>query len=974
MDSQKNAQHRRRPLWPATLPVIAVLLFQAYQWQARRTIELHYRLGFESLQTGNRAAALNHFNAYWAARPGGVDVAKVLYSEALDNNNNRSLIEIARQVQGQSPDARLMRAEAADRLAWKFGRLTEANTWLSRELQQLPTGTTTLSDPVFAKWSKLQKYLGDSPRVEQFLVSRLQQEPTKGLPDLGRALWMLDTEPKPLNAIAELLSAIQPELPADKDAWLLAQMTNAYHQGDFAALESFQKRLSPAAAASPRGAFWQFMLQLIQQSSDFDQLKSMLQQLPATMVDQSLIDDIRARIAARIAPQNRDKLLKLWLTENPGATWPRENLIELYLAAENAEQAAAERQTKNRLNEIREKYRIALTSRPAPESAAQLAEMADALGRWNEYQIWAKLASVEIKTRVFQPSDSNKLLIDRIGTEWFDADATGRKLHDEPTNENRTFLFQDIATGSGITTRFQPGWSREHQLPETMSGGLAVLDIQNDGLMDLIVLTGGLFPPNQSGNDAQHPSIELYQNLGEMKFRNITKESGLGSLNGQYLHGISIADYDNDGDSDIFITGWGLYRLFQNDGRGHFIDVTIAAGFDGNQGWPTSSAWGDFDSDGDLDLYVCHYVNWNADQPTLCRRYPDKDEFLYCDPNRLEASPDHVWRNDSGHFTDISNAIGVTQADSNGRGLGVLCADLDNDGKIEIVVANDTTANYLWRPGASGQPWQETGLESGVAANASGGFQAGMGIGYGDLDGNGLMDLVVTNFYEEGVSFYRAVTGQLQFIESAQVAGISAVTKPMLGFGISASDFDNDGNLDLAVANGHVNDYSPFVPYAMPVQLLRNRGNAKFVNVGAKSGDDLSKNRVGRGLASADFDNDGRLDFAMVDQQGPFGLFHNQTKNVGHWIGLNLSGNSKSTKDAIGATISIEYGGRSWKTGRISGGSYQSASDPRIHVGLGNEMKDSTIQAARVQIKWPSGSVQTWNDLAIDKYHTLKEK
>ncbi|MFO0953390.1 MAG: CRTAC1 family protein [Isosphaeraceae bacterium] len=311
---------------------------------------------------------------------------------------------------------------------------------------------------------------------------------------------------------------------------------------------------------------------------------------------------------------------------------------------------------------------------------------------------------------------------------------------------------------------------------------------------------------------------------------------------------------------------------------------------------------------------------------------------------------------------DVTDAAGVV--DREGRGLGVVAADLDDDGKVDLYVANDTTANYLFK-NLGGMKFEECGLTSGAAAGASGGFQAGMGVACGDLDGDGRADLAVTNFYGEGTTFYRNLGGGAFGEESART-GLATATRSLLGFGLVAFDFNNDGRLDLAAANGHVNDYRPEFPYAMPAQLLAGVGGGRVKDVSASGGPVWAVPRVGRGLARADLDNDGRVDLLLVALDGPLSYFHNQTDG-GHFLTLRLEG-ADGRREAVGARVTVTAGGRRQVVRRTGGGSYLSASDPRLHVGLG-----AAERVESVEVVWPGGRVDKYQDLPADAGYLLHE-
>ncbi len=406
--------------------------------------------------------------------------------------------------------------------------------------------------------------------------------------------------------------------------------------------------------------------------------------------------------------------------------------------------------------------------------------------------------------------------------------------------------------------------------------------------------------------------------------------------------------------------------LYHNKGDGTFEDATERAGLHGLRDWPTSAAFADLDGDGDLDLYVCHYSAWDPETSAPCPHPGDPSKYSYCGPRVFPAMPDHVFRNDGGRFVNVSEAAGVRQADREGRGLGVVAADLNQDGRIDLFVANDLTANFLFI-NQGGFRFEETAAESGVAANAEGGYLAGMGIACGDLDGDGLIDLAVTNFYAESTTFYRNL-GSGQFVDSSAAIGLAGPSRFLLGFGATFFDANNDGWLDLATANGHVNDLRPHVPYAMPAQFLLGEAGGHLTDVSRRAGAPWQVEHLGRGLAAGDIDNDGKVDLAIVSEGQPLAYFHNQGP-AGHFITFKLEGAAPgSNRDAVGAWVTLTGGGRRRVAHRIGGGSFLSASDERIHFGLGHL---TTIEA--VEVRWPSGHVDRYTSLPVNAAYLLKE-
>ncbi len=424
----------------------------------------------------------------------------------------------------------------------------------------------------------------------------------------------------------------------------------------------------------------------------------------------------------------------------------------------------------------------------------------------------------------------------------------------------------------GLRFVFDNGQSPLRQLPETTSGGVGLLDYDGDGWLDVYVVQGCGFPPDPR----QTPTGDrLFHNRGDGTFEDATECSGISRMKRGYGHGVAVGDFDNDGRPDLFVTRWRSYSLYRNRGDGTFEDVTDRAGFGGDRDWPTSAAWADLDNDGDLDLYVCHYLVWDAEHPNLCKPAPrpgkpiDRNHYEYCLPSPFPSRPDHLFRNDGGRFIDVTAEAGIV--DPNGRGMGVVAADVDEDGLIDLFVANDTTANYLWH-NLGGMKFEEVGLSSGVACNAQGSFQAGMGTAVGDVDGDGLPDLLVTNFYGESTSFFQN-TGKGLFADRTSMIGLAGPSRYLVGFGIVLLDANNDGRLDLAQTNGHVIDHRPEFPLAMPGLLMIGGNNGRLIEVITKGGAAWSVPRIGRALVAGDLDNDGGVDLISVAAECPARLF-----------------------------------------------------------------------------------------------------
>ncbi|QEH34316.1 FG-GAP repeat protein [Aquisphaera giovannonii] len=527
--------------------------------------------------------------------------------------------------------------------------------------------------------------------------------------------------------------------------------------------------------------------------------------------------------------------------------------------------------------------------------------------------------------------------------------------------------FRDDAEAAGLRFVFDNGKTPQFLLPETMSGGVGLVDFDGDGWLDVYFVQGG---PLASGPGAKgspvEPTDQLFRNKGDGTFEDVTDATGLrGLLRGRgYGLGVAIGDYDNDGRPDLFLTRLATYVLLRNRDGHAFEDVTDRAGLAGRRDNPTSAAFADLDNDGDLDLYVCHYMIWDPADPRLCKN--EKGEYFYCDPSKVEPAADHAFRNDDGRFADVTAEAGLAEA--GGRGLGVVAADVNGDGRADLFVANDGTANYLFL-NRGGFRFEESALVAGVAGNAAGGYQAGMGVACGDLDGDGRPDLMVTNFYGEGTSLYRNL-GQELFADESATTGLGVATRYLLGFGIGLLDSGNRGRLDVLITNGHVNDNRPYYPYAMPARLYENRptpGSFRLVDVSDRAGPPFQVKRVGRGLAPGDLDNDGRVDAILLPQNEPVAYLRNTTPSAGHFVTFRLEG-TKSNRDGVGAIVTVTAGPSRRAAQRMGGGSYQSAGDPRLHFGLGDRPR-----VGAVEVRWPSGRSDRYEDLPADAGYLLKE-
>jgi enediyne biosynthesis protein E4 len=515
--------------------------------------------------------------------------------------------------------------------------------------------------------------------------------------------------------------------------------------------------------------------------------------------------------------------------------------------------------------------------------------------------------------------------------------------------------FTDVASSAGLRFTHDRGATPEHRLAETMGSGLAWLDYDNDGWMDLYVVQSGAFPPSGS----PRAQDRLYHNNGDGTFTDVTAKAGL--KDGAYGMGAVAADYDNDGFADLYVTNYGRNILYHNNGNGTFTDVTDKAGV-GSSGWSTSAAFADFDGDGLLDLIVLRYVDDSGEKDLFCgdRATGRRD---YCTPKLFPPTRNVLFHNNGdGTFTDITASAGLDKA--LGKGLGVVVADLDDDGRPDIYVANDTMMNFFFR-NLGGNRFEDVSLMSGAGLNSTGAPMGGMGVNAGDLSGTGRLDLVVANFEAEINSFFRNL-GQGVFEDVSASSGFGGPSFAYSGFGLNLLDAANAGRLDAFIANGHVLE-RPLLKGATAAQrpfLMWNDGKGRFHERGC--GAPFSRELIGRGSAVADFDNDGDLDIAVSNSGGPLELLRNDGPH-GNWIGFALRGR-RSNRQGIGARVTIETeAGRQVREVK-AGESYLSSSDPRVHFGLG---KASAIK--RVVIRWPSGILQDVSDARPGRYNPVTE-
>ena len=532
-----------------------------------------------------------------------------------------------------------------------------------------------------------------------------------------------------------------------------------------------------------------------------------------------------------------------------------------------------------------------------------------------------------------------------------------------PPATNHSVFFHDVTDDAGLDFVHVNGSSPRKYLPEIMGAGGAVLDYDGDGWMDLYLVQSGFLPGSETEVDAV--GNRLFRNLGDGTFEDVTEYSGTGNTG--YGMGGAAADYDNDGDPDIYLVNFGPDVLYRNNGDGTFTDITVASGVD-NPVWGSSAAFFDADGDGNLDIYIVNYLKFNITSHVDCGT-PSQGIWSYCHPDVYPMEADVFYKGDGrGGFMDATEAAGLLDTSGYGKGLGVVASDLDGDGDTDIYVANDSTPNFLYR-NLGGGKFEEVGLFTGTSHNDDGMTEAGMGVDAGDVNGDGWLDLIVTNLSAETNALY--LGGEDFFDYGTRNAGLYEGTLMQVGFGVDFLDADNDGDLDLFVTNGHVIDNIELTDdaqsFRQPSQLFLNNGAGRFALVAAEVAGDISVPGVGRGTLTFDYDNDGRLDVLVTRNNGPVNLYRNSRQQASNWIGFDLRGRD-SNRDAIGARVTLEAGGHRTVEEKKAGSSYQTSGDPRLHFGLGE-----AENASKVTIRWPGGAEQSFENLAGGYYYRVEQ-
>ena len=534
-------------------------------------------------------------------------------------------------------------------------------------------------------------------------------------------------------------------------------------------------------------------------------------------------------------------------------------------------------------------------------------------------------------------------------------------------------VFQDYSEKAGLTRwRHTMGTPQDTFIIETVGSGVALLDYDNDGWLDIYLVNGSTY--DAMSGKASPPHAALFHNNHDGTFTDVAQQAGV--TNDRWGFGVAVGDYDNDGWPDLYVTNFGKNRLYHNNHDGTFTDVAEKAGVAlGN--WSTGATFGDYDRDGRLDVFVPGYVHYDMDHPPVpgspvvafssCEFRGVK---VMCGPRGLKGEPDHLFHNNGdGTFTDVSVKAGVSDANAY-YGLTAVFADVNNDGKVDLAVANDSTPNYLYINKGDGT-FEDASYASGYALNENGRETASMGVAVGDYLNNGQLDIYNTVFSDDYNPLYRNDGGG-NFTDVSYQAGIAEVTIPFLGWGTGFLDFDNDGWKDLFVANGHVYpgvDQSDWgTTFAERPLLFRNLRNGKFDVVPAVKGTGLAMLLTARGAAFGDLFNDGKIDVVINQLDNTPVLLRNVGQDQNHWVGLSLAGGAKSPRDAVGASVYLTAGGTRQRGDVISGGSYASSSDFRVHFGLG-----SSTKIENVEIHWPSGAVEHVNLPSLDCYYRVEE-
>jgi len=538
--------------------------------------------------------------------------------------------------------------------------------------------------------------------------------------------------------------------------------------------------------------------------------------------------------------------------------------------------------------------------------------------------------------------------------------ASGLDPFSGAVDSNPGFRFVDVTKQSGLEFHHNSGAFGGKYLPETLGSGCAFLDYDADGWQDILLVNGMDWPEHKRTRS----TLRLYHNNRNGTFTDVTRKAGLDLE--VYGMGVAVGDYNNDGFPDILLTCVGQNRLFQNTGKGTFTDVTRSSGLGGRHGFSTSALWFDFDGDGLLDLFVCNYVKWSPEHDVFCSL--DGKHKSYCTPEAYRGETCWLFHNrGNATFEDVTASSGIF--DSSSKSLGVAMFDYDRDGWPDLLVANDTQPNKLYRNGRNGT-FKDVAVEAGLAFSSEGKARAGMGVDTADFENSGTAGVAITNFDNEMVGLYRSA-GKDGFADIATQSGVGLASKDRLGFGCVFFDPNLDGRLDLAVANGHIDEtvrnIRGNVGYAQPPQLFLNQGGNKFNDIAPAAGGGFAGPKVGRGMAYGDFDRDGDLDLLITTNNGPAYLYRNDQLGGNRSLRFHLVG-TKSNRDAIGATVQIHYGSESQVRMVKTGSSYLSQSELPLTFGVA---KRDTVE--QVIIKWPSGREEDFKNVLTGKQYEAVE-
>ncbi len=543
---------------------------------------------------------------------------------------------------------------------------------------------------------------------------------------------------------------------------------------------------------------------------------------------------------------------------------------------------------------------------------------------------------------------------------------SGKRPEHQVLSATSAIQFENSIQKSRIKFTLKNSVSPQRYTFETMAGGVALLDYDNDGLLDIFFTNGAAIPSLEKSSPAYWN--RLFHNNGDGTFTDVTEKAGLQGVG--YSMGVAAGDYDNDGFVDLYVTGVNSNQLFHNNGDSTFTDVTTKAGVAGNvpklgKAWSVAAGWFDYNNDGFLDLFVVNYLNYKIGTAKLCVQ---QGHPAYCSPVDFLGTPDILYRNNGdGTFSDVSDQAHISQ--HAGKGMGLAFADYDNDGFTDVFVSNDTFENFLFHNNGNGT-FSNVALSAGVAYNASGGAIAGMGADFRDTDNDGKPDIFETAMFSEGFPLYKNL-GDNQFRDVASSAGLTSLTSRSTGWGAGIFDFDNDGNKDLFTADSDILDNSMELahrPFALPNHIFRNKGNLTFEDLSSKAGASFQIPAPHRGAAFGDLNNDGKIDAVVTTLNGPPEIWINGSSNQNHWIILKLVG-VKSNRDGLGTKIKITTASGTQYNQASTAVSYNSSSDKRVHFGLGSA---SVVDS--IELTWPSSIKQVLKNIKPNQVLTVTER